>query len=350
MSNTKTKLMTKETPCSHVSFIGDFPDSPLSIELVSAFKYLGVKFNSKPYRLFSDHHESIIQKCERYTANILSLSRNGPDRSFPALTLWKSVAIPSILYGIESIPLPQYILQKIETYQNRICKFALQTPPSSASIQTTIDAGLIPIRFHVCQRVLQYAQKLMKHPSHNLAATCFSQAMNKNSKYGDYVISQLQLLPSFPYFPANLSEAIKIAVRTHCQQVIPAYPTCMALVTPKVSKIGVPKSWLNDSPLSATFACFRSMNCGLCNRYPTVSGFSSKDCLFCESNGILAPNNEVHLVDECSHFDMVRSQTILSHLILARKSRVPPISSLSIYNSILDDKKNSRKLRPYSNY
>ena len=107
----------------------------VKFEVVNSFKYLGVKFNSRPYKLFSDFNAQIVNKCESFLHSILSLTRCNFDRSFMALTLWKQVALPTILYGSECIPLTQNTIDKIEKTQNKIGKFALQVSPSSANIQ-----------------------------------------------------------------------------------------------------------------------------------------------------------------------------------------------------------------------
>ena len=100
ISRTKTKLMTNSLEGGEVTFIGDYVESPLTIENVVCFKYLGVQFNCRPYRLFSDFNATIVKKCESFLYNITSLTKCGPDRSYMALTLWRQIALPSILYGI----------------------------------------------------------------------------------------------------------------------------------------------------------------------------------------------------------------------------------------------------------
>ena len=147
-----------------ITFLGDQSPSLLTLEIVSTFKYLGVTLNSKPYRLFCDFNDIVVKKCDKFCHSILSLTRYGPDRSFMSLTLWKRVALPCILYGTECIQLHVQTIKKIESTQNKIAEFALQTPPSSVNIQVLIDAGLYPVRFIIAQMVLTYAAKLSKKP------------------------------------------------------------------------------------------------------------------------------------------------------------------------------------------
>ena len=58
ISKKKTKLMVAHNYEGEITFIGDFQENPLTIELVSGFKYLGIRFNSRPYKLFSDFHNA----------------------------------------------------------------------------------------------------------------------------------------------------------------------------------------------------------------------------------------------------------------------------------------------------
>ena len=74
ISTKKTKLMCSSNDDGEISFMGETTAHPLTISLVSSFKYLGVTFNSQPYRLFSDYNASVIAKCDSYCHSILSLS------------------------------------------------------------------------------------------------------------------------------------------------------------------------------------------------------------------------------------------------------------------------------------
>ena len=343
ISTKKTKLMTSTKTSGVISFLGEYSSSPLKVDFVSSFKYLGVTFNSQPYRLFSDFNDLVLRKCETFAHNILSMSKSGPDRSYMALVLWKTVALPSILYSVECIPLHATTISKIECTQNRIGKFVLQVPPSSVNIQVLTDAGLIPVRFLICQKVVQYNKKLRSQPRHNMASICYSQTLSTTTKYNQYFESQLELLPTYPNLPQDIPKAVNFAVHSYAMGVIPTLTTAHALTVPDIPSIGTVKSWVTDSKRSSIYASFRSMNCGLGNRYPTLSGFHSKSCPFCLRNGIDSPNNEIHLLIECNHFEASRKKSIISRLILGMKSVSAPMTNASMYRSILDDTKPYRK-------
>ena len=103
LSISKSKMMSRQPPYDRIEFSGDFPTSPVSLETVVTFKYLGVTLSSRPRSLFKDFNDRVQAKVDSYHYSILSLVRSGPERSHMALTLWKQVALPSILYGSEVI-------------------------------------------------------------------------------------------------------------------------------------------------------------------------------------------------------------------------------------------------------
>ena len=55
--------------------------------------------------------------------------------------------------------------------------------------------------------------------------------------------------------------------------------------------------------------------------------------------GITLPNNEVHLLVECSHFQTTRDGTALGALITLIRVKIPGLSNLALYKILLDDSK-----------
>ena len=338
ISKKKTKLFLSSSGEGEITFIGDQADSPIKIEIIPSFKYLGVRFNSRPYKLFSDFNANIVTKCDTFLHSILSLTKTEFDRSFMALHLWNHVALPSLLYGVECIQLTENTIKKIEVTQNQIGKYALQVPPSSANIQVLVDAGCIPVRFVICQKVLQFVDKLKTRPKNNLASDCYVQSVRQNDKFQRYVTSQLNMLTTSPHFPSDIPQVVKLSIREYLKETLPGTPSCFALSLPDTKEIGSPKVWLNDSTESETYAKFRSMNACLGNRYPTQTGFSSSLCLFCQQNNMPALNNEVHLVVECPFFEGTRQATALGRILQTLRTQ-PLSNSVSIYRFLLDDRR-----------
>ena len=66
LSTKKTKVFLSTADKGVISFIGDHDDTPLRLEIVTSFKYLGVRLGSQPYKLFTDFNSHIVKKCEMF--------------------------------------------------------------------------------------------------------------------------------------------------------------------------------------------------------------------------------------------------------------------------------------------
>ena len=136
--------MTHDSITGKTSF-NDPPNfQPITLENVIAFKYLGIHVSSSPYSLFNDYNTNVKTKAQNYLASVLSLSKTGPDRSEMAHMTWSRIALPSILYGSEVMPLTQETINLVEKCQSQVAKFMLQIPRSSATVSTYLDAGFPP--------------------------------------------------------------------------------------------------------------------------------------------------------------------------------------------------------------
>ena len=104
ISDTKSKVMSFDASTGKTIFNGtSLP--PLSLDQVVSFKYLGIPLGCSPYSLFKHFGDQVRKRAQFYLARVLSLVKSGPDRSELAHCLWTQVALPSILYGAEAVPL-----------------------------------------------------------------------------------------------------------------------------------------------------------------------------------------------------------------------------------------------------
>ena len=161
ISSKKTKIMTHDARTDKTTFEGTETLCPLTLDAAVSFKYLGIPLCSSPYSLFKSFNEQVKKKASNYVYSVLSLVRSGPDRSQLAHTLWTQVALPSILYGSNIIPLTQSSISEIEKCQAIVGKFILQLPRNSANVCSYLDAGLKTVWAEVSQRVLSYSSSIM---------------------------------------------------------------------------------------------------------------------------------------------------------------------------------------------
>ena len=284
-----------------MTFHGSHSESPVTLDKVLQFKYLGIPLSVSPYGLFKAFNEKVKLKAQNYLHNVLSLVRTGPDRSELAYTLWVSCALPAILYGCEIIPLLQSTIHEVESCQALVGKFILQIPRNSANVCSSLDAGLQPVWSIIAQKTLLYAHNIMRrNPSYwPKKAMGENLALGNKSPYLKYLLKWKRATSSFSLcrhrIKASVHRAAVISVLENQQT---SCVSTFAMNGPGHSvkdRWFKPKSWINDSCFSKIFAEFRSGNSGLGNRGPTKDGRFFKLCPLCQSEGMLALNNEVSL-------------------------------------------------------
>ena len=88
-----------------------------SQEKIQQFRYLGIlqKFSTDSTIISNSSYK--ISKALYYLRNILRLKRIIPDRIDVYLAIWKNVALPSILYGLEALPFSEDLEQELEKIQ-----------------------------------------------------------------------------------------------------------------------------------------------------------------------------------------------------------------------------------------
>lgn len=298
ISEAKSKVMSFDASVGKTIFSGPTLP-PMTLDQVVSFKYLGVPLSCSPYSLFKHFNDQVRKRAHFYLARVLSLVKTGPDRSELAYSLWTQVALPSILYGAEAVPLNDTTIKEVEKCQAKIGKFILQIPSSSANICANIDAGLKPVWAVVAERVLIFAQRIMTSPSSFWPKLAMNETMRMGSRspYFRYLLKWKQATDSFDLHPSQIRKSVHRAAildTVSKQKLVSSSTFAMSFPgTSSVSQWFRPRPWVSDSGLSQIISSFRSCNSGLGNRGPANNGVQYKLCPLCLRNGVRALNNEV---------------------------------------------------------
>ena len=299
ISETKSKVMCYNATTGRTVFTGHQQD-PLSLEEVLCYKYLGIPVSCSPYSLFKNYNEQVKKRAKSYLSSVISLVKTGPDRSELAHTLWTCCALPSILYGSEVMPLTQATIAEVERCQSQVGKFIQQLPRSSASVASSLDAGLKPVWAVVAEKVLLYANAIMLK-SRNYwprIALNMNLSLGTKSPYTRY----LQRWKTATNATLLSSKSIRISVNDAAinsvleqQKLVSTTTFAMSPHQSSVSKSKwfKLKPWVSDSSSSKIFARFRACNTSLGNRGPTKDGQFFSLCPLCAKVGRDAINNEV---------------------------------------------------------
>ena len=84
-------------------------------------------------------------------------------------------AIPAILYGSEAMCLGDGTMNEIEKIQNIIGKFIIQVPNSTAGPAVWLDGGLMPIRYRIMKRKVNYLWRIFNKFQDPLLLECIKE-------------------------------------------------------------------------------------------------------------------------------------------------------------------------------
>ena len=277
-----------------------------------------------------------------YMTRALHLTRLGPCRSQLLFSLWTGVALPSILYGCEILPLTKKSLKAISTCQNIVGKSLLQLPRCAANASVPIDAGFRPVQHVISERVLRYSQKVLLRSSSDWTHKCMSEhiSLNTRSPYYKMLMSHRGSLDSTFPSKASLSRCLtqkSLQETLLLRRSTPATTIGLSLPKSQPSSCFQFKFWVQDSWLSKVFARFRSGCVGLGNRVPLPNGVTYKHCPLCLRDGTFVTNSEFHLVMSCPSLDSARRNCMIQTFINIHSGRLSRSPVLSVYRMLLDD-------------
>ena len=151
VSQDKSKSMrigsTTPTTVSQKTLIQDY-----DLDQVLVFKYLGAKLSNKPHRYFEDFSEQCLTKTKSYKNTIVAKAKSSEDAITVVTELWLKVAVPSILYGSEVIPIRKAELTNLDQIASTMGKIILQLPKNTTNVTSVLLAGIPSITYEYMKR------------------------------------------------------------------------------------------------------------------------------------------------------------------------------------------------------
>ena len=315
ISAAKTSVITPDTDleCLITDLISGEVDV---IEHVSHYKYLGILQFSTPKRTSKSKSDLMITRAKQFKSTILRTSMPYVDRIAACSSIWINVALPSILYGTEVIPVAESTISELESIQNSLGKSILGLPVSTANPVINIELGWKPIGLHIAKSKLGYFKRVSDSSFKGSPLVKSCMIWNVASQTSLYMKNLNESLEIF--FPTGGSiESLTVkAVHEHYEAVISA----QVQLLPSLRLLPIPRKWWKPAPhlfgarWRTVITRFKVMNAGLGNRdaYRAAdavadSGGRVKICPLC-LNG---DNNEVHLLIQCKRLNYCRTKILV---------------------------------------
>ena len=159
MNFDKTKLLTTTQGVSgpSIEINDDAGRLEGEIKWASEYKYLGLIVSlGSPAKIFNTTRKKMISRLKSFAGSILQMARNSFDPISVGITLWKSVALPAVLYGVEITSLDQATINKLESIQSEFSAhlLGLRKTVSASAVRSTL--GIKTIETEIIFKKLKY--------------------------------------------------------------------------------------------------------------------------------------------------------------------------------------------------
>ena len=277
-----------------------------SLKQVLEYKYLGLETFSSIFRTCAAKQKKCVATAKKYMYACLYLGRSGSDLVQVSMATWKNVAVPSILFGCDSILFSESKIAELECVQSRVAKRILGVSKNTANVCAQTEVGFKPIRLLLCLQQLNFYFRVLRLPNSRWVKVALLEHLAGSwvSPYLAYICN-LRTTVSLHDEPPTL-----LFLRKHMFQ--------WALWRTNVffNTISLPcleplqsfkKEWyVCPSQHLATIASFKLANAGLGNKCPLPGKARMVSCPRCP---VPVPNNEEHLLFVCPSVQRTRVET-----------------------------------------
>ena len=259
--------------------------------------------------------------------------------------LWEfscsQVALPSILYGCESIIFTESTILGLERIQAEIAKNILGLSSSTVNVCAQTELGIPPFRFSLYRAQLRFYFRVLKLPAQRWVKKALHEHLSCvwHSPYMRYITAIKEMVqlhfdpPNLRYLGLHLSQWSLSEVNYAVSQL-------------NLPHIGVLNKFLCqpyafEHEHLSTIAQFRLSNAGLGNRYPRFAGVRYERQKYCP----LCPQTiltEAHVIFSCSAVEHHRKEFNLhSYRTACQLKGMDMNATLSAFLNSYDwDKKN----------
>ena len=130
------------------------------------YKYLGIVINAGSSR-FVFHNKKLINKARVLALQTTSLANRSFNKWLITDTMWRTIALPAITYGMEIIPSRVQLVKQLDKFQTHAYKHALNLPISISTMGLLGKIGVLPIQYLWDERKLLYIHRLEKLEGQN---------------------------------------------------------------------------------------------------------------------------------------------------------------------------------------
>ena len=289
------------------------PDAPHEdLMVVAKARYLGVEISDKLAVMQESFDSKLRKKCISYVRAILKYRGSWYSHVQSCLAVWNNIALPSMLYGVEVVPIKDATLRYLDLQQRIMGKAILDVPSSSANACVELELGLRPISEIIAERKMLYFNYLET----NMAGSKLVKEMflrKKRSGDSQLIVEVERIKRAFPV-GLDIKSDMKDLGRLRLSKEIAGKVSLMGISLPTKAKLWKAQPYVILDDYYGIIARFRTQNAGRGNRdnsrellAPGSHDGTVKVCQLC----LEGLNNEVHMLVQCRSLDEFRANYAL---------------------------------------
>ena len=287
--------------------LGENGNVELSLRQVLVYKYLGLETTSSIFKTGMAKRAKCLEVANDYKFACLHLGKRGPDVVDVTLATWNNIAIPSILFGCESIIFKECTVAALERIQSKVAKSLLGVPSNTVNVCAQSELGMLPFRMLLYKCQLKFYFRVLELPESRWVKQALLDhlSLQWSSPYLDYItdIRVSVHLPFVPPTPKYLAIHLVQWALAETNQVIENHSLPFVSNLTKFAR----QPYVYEHNHLDTIAQFRLSNAGLGNRFPGFPADMYDRRTFCP----LCPSlrlTESHVVFFCSAVESHRKE------------------------------------------
>ena len=166
------------------------PSQIEEIPVVNSIKYLGITISNKK-NMFKEHKNVMMRKAQKMANMTIGIIGKSCNKLMIGKCFWKSLALPSILYGTNIISVCDTVTKKLQVCENSVYRQILGAPRYAPNCTLRGEVGSSLMKTRIMEGHLQYVRSTLQGKNELLKEIIRTQLEEKRSKWAKTTLEYL---------------------------------------------------------------------------------------------------------------------------------------------------------------
>ena len=306
----------------------------ISLKKVLEYKYLGIQTGGSYYQTRQNWQKRAVDAANKYKWCCMRFSKLGPDRVLLGIMAWTAAAVPSILFGCETLPIADKYIDDIERTQATLAKYLLGLPPSAPNILVQTELGIQYFRHKLYSQVLNYYTRVLLMENTRWPKLALDEHLRRpaSSQYFKF-INKIRTEVGFKEAPLT-KKYLQESLYNHFLMKVNSHISRMSQIGLRPLTKFEKQNYVCENKAAETIAKFRLNRVNLGRIVPRENHRVQNKCPLCPPAIPMYQNTPYHIVMECNSLKEIKKVTGLNNYL--NLSILNGVSPIETYRNYLD--------------